>query len=65
MEILRITKTCRIIEPVRVRVVGITDESDESIRSFAIDAADETGRNFGSRVERWDNGEATVTIYRD
>lgn len=64
MEVVNIWKTSRIIEPVEVTVLGVEGHSVTEIREFAVDAANERGRNFGSNVKVTGNV-ATVRIYRD
>ena len=61
---MNIWRTARIIEPVEVTLLGVEGHSITEIREFAVDAAGERGRNFGSNVKVVGNV-ATVRIYRD
>jgi hypothetical protein len=66
MEITKVRKTCRVIEPALVCIGSITTESDDDLRDAAFKAAQESPTScFGSRVDRLDGGRAIVSIFRD
>lgn len=64
MKVMNIWRTARVIEPVEVTLMGVEGLTHADIRDFAVEAAGETGRNFGTKVTIVDNF-AMVTIYRD
>lgn len=64
MQVMNIWRTARVVEPVEVSLMGVEGLTHAEIRDFAVEAAGETGRNFGTKVTVERNF-ATVTIYRD
>jgi len=67
MEIINVSKSCRVVEPVKVRVGDVEGETRESVRDFALAAARETPEScFGTSVRFITSvNEAYVLIYRD
>ena len=64
LKVMNTFRTARVVEPVEVTLMGAEGRTHAEVRDFAVKAAGEEGRNFGTKVTIVGNF-ATVTIYRD
>lgn len=65
MIVTKVTKSNLVADSTVVRIAGVTDESDRTIRTLAYHAAGETPDScYGATVNRYDD-EVVVYVHKD